>query len=79
MKKKESIREKRALSGYTRTDAGGFVTIKDSNHPIKMFVLQEMSKEQYLRIGYYVLSQYNQPRRYLPKITDDGLRRQDYS
>lgn len=64
LKRKESIMEKRPLGGHTKTDVGRFVTLRDSNYPIKMFVLQEMSKGQYVRIGYYVLS--------LKKLKEEG-------
>jgi hypothetical protein len=56
LKKKKTIREKRPLGGYNETDAGRFVTLREKTYPIKMFVLQEMSKGQYVRIGYYVVS-----------------------
>lgn len=56
LKDKKSIREKRPLGGYTKTDAGKFVDLKDTNYPIKRFILQEMNEGKYLRIGYYVLS-----------------------
>lgn len=55
-KKKKTIREKLPLGGYNETDAGNFVTHREETYPIKMFVLQEMSKGQYIRIGYYVVS-----------------------
>jgi len=56
LKKKKTIWEKLPLGGYSESDAGDFVTLIDSAYPIKMFVLQEMSKDQYIRIGYYVVS-----------------------
>lgn len=64
LKNKKSIREKRVLGPSVKVDAGRFVALRDTNYPLKRFVLQEMNNGKYVRIGYYVLS--------LKKLRDEG-------
>ena len=56
LKMKKNITEKDPLTPdkYKR-EAGRFVTLIQSNYPIKMFVLQEIDAEE-VRIGYYIVS-----------------------
>lgn len=64
LKEKKHINEKDVWSkdgkGRKRNELGRFVTLTQSNYPLKMFVLQEMSAkkelEPELRFGYYTIS-----------------------
>ncbi|MGD0028083.1 MAG: hypothetical protein ABSC91_03995 [Candidatus Bathyarchaeia archaeon] len=56
LKGKGTVKEKRPLGGHIETDVGKFVPMRASDYPLKMYVFQEMSKGQYVRIGYYVVS-----------------------
>ena len=62
LKKKKSIRFKDPSSGiegketeYFESKVHGFVTLIQQSYPIKMFVLEEMDRDE-IRIGYYVVS-----------------------
>ena len=56
LKIKKNITEKDPLtSDKYKREAGRFVTLIQSNYPIKMFVLQEIDAEE-VRIGYYIVS-----------------------
>ncbi len=68
--KKEKLKEKKHVyekdvwnldaKEKKRNEVGRFVTLTQSNYPLKMFVLQEMSAkkelEPELRFGYYTIS-----------------------
>lgn len=64
LKRKKTMREKRPLGEHIETTVGKFVTMKQSDYPLKMYVLQEMNKWQYIRIGYYIVS--------LKKLKEEG-------
>jgi len=65
LKKKEFVIEKDILSGRViKQRAGRFVTLRQSDYPIKMLVLQEIYDEGYIRIGYYIVS--------LKKLKNEG-------
>jgi len=61
LEKKKYIKEKEPLEKkkvYERP-VGRFVTLKQSDYPVKMFVLRELytgKKEAEVRIGYYIVS-----------------------
>jgi len=62
LENKKSIRFKDPASGfkgketeYFESKVHGFVTLIQKSYPIKMFVLEEMDREE-IRIGYYVVS-----------------------
>jgi len=56
---KKKYAEERLPSGeIVKRPVGKFVTLKQSNYPVKMFVLQEiLRREPEIRIGYYIVSE----------------------
>ena len=59
LEKKKYVIEKLPLGGNVRRPVGRFVTLRQSNYQVKMFVLQELhvgKGEPEVRIGYYIVS-----------------------
>jgi len=60
LKKKKYAKEKHPLEDKSRQRRVGlFVTLRQSDNPLKMFIMQELyvgKKEPELRIGYYIIS-----------------------
>lgn len=60
LEKKKYVIEKLPLGEKVKRPVGQFVTLTQSDYPVKMFVLQELytrKKEAEVRIGYYIVSQ----------------------
>ena len=62
LKEKKYIKYKNSATGFAGIklkketwEVGRFVTLIQKSYPIKMFVLQELGKQE-IRLGYYVLS-----------------------
>jgi len=59
LEKKKYVKEELPLGDKVKRPVGRFVTLRQSDYPIKMFVLQELyvgKKEPEVRIGYYIIS-----------------------
>ena len=59
LENKKIIRENVPLEGVKERKTGRFVTLIQSDYPLKMFVLQEVyvgKDEPEIRIGYYIVS-----------------------
>lgn len=59
LEKKKHVEEKLPLGDKVKRPVGRFVTLRQSDYPMKMFVLQELyvgKKEPEVRVGYYIVS-----------------------
>jgi len=58
LEKKKYVEERLPSGEIVKRPVGKFVTLKQSNYPVKMFVLQEiLGREPEIRIGYYIVSE----------------------